>query len=81
MLLVLLFVVPVLVRATAPPVTSYLAAGSTPIVSGTVTETPQANLGFIAKAGETVTVQVADAGRSDSALTRPPGLPTAPAPR
>ncbi len=72
-LLLLLFVVPVIVSATAAPVTSYLAAGSTPIVSGTITELPQENLAFVAKAGETVTVRVANAG-SDNALTDAAGF-------
>ncbi len=73
-LLVLLFLVPVLVAATAPPVTSYLAAGDMPIVSGTVTELPQEYVAFVAKAGETVTAQVADVGSSDAALTKAAGF-------
>ncbi len=72
--LLLLFVVPVIVGATAAPVTSYLAAGSTPIVSGTITELPQENLAFVAKAGETVTVKVADVAGSDAALTQTAGF-------
>ncbi len=73
-MLLLLFAVPVVTDATIPPVTTYLAVGSTPIVSGTVTEIPQDELAFVAKAGETVRVQIANLGGSDDALSHAAGF-------
>ncbi len=71
--LALLFVVPPIVQATVPPVTAYFTAGSKPVVSGTITEQPQDQVTFIARAGETVTVQLAGS-RSDQQLAALPGF-------
>ena len=67
--LALLFVLPPMIEAFAPPPQTYLAAGSAEIASGSASETPLPQLGFIARAGETVTVEIADQyGSSDEAL-------------
>jgi His/Glu/Gln/Arg/opine family amino acid ABC transporter permease subunit len=50
---------PPLVYAFAPPVPTYLAAGSVEIAAGTQTEMPQEHLGFVGRAGEVVTVEIA----------------------
>ncbi len=67
----LLLVVPIVVDATTPPLNAYLAAGSTTVVSGTVSEMPHDQLAFIARAGETVTIRLAntpgDASLADTA--------------
>ncbi len=60
-----LFLVPVIVDMTAPPVLAYAAAGETPIVSGSVTEAPQNAVSFVARAGETVTIRLADVQNDD----------------
>ncbi|MFN8450615.1 MAG: amino acid ABC transporter permease [Anaerolineae bacterium] len=72
--LALLFITPALVYATVPPVTAYVAVGETPIVSGTVTETPQTQVGFVARAGETVVVRVAASLNADAPLADTAGF-------
>jgi len=57
--LAFLFVVPPLVQAIVPPPSTYLAAGSTAITTGSASETPQQQVAFIAAGGETITIQVA----------------------
>lgn len=59
-LVLVLFALPVVVDATAPPALAYAAAGETPIVSGSVTEAPQSAVSFIGQRGDTVTARVAD---------------------
>ncbi len=56
----LLFVVPVVIDATTPQAISYLAAGETAIESGSVTEVPIPQVGFIARADEVVTLWLPD---------------------
>lgn len=68
-LLALAFVLPPVIERFVPVASSYLAAGSAEIVSGSASETPQDQLAFIGRAGETVIVQVADRyGESDESL-------------
>ncbi|MEP7290843.1 MAG: amino acid ABC transporter permease [Chloroflexota bacterium] len=55
----LLFIAPVVVQMSAPPVVAYAAAGETSIVSGSVSEAPQNAVSFLARAGERVTVSLA----------------------
>lgn len=65
-ILAVMFIVPLLIQAATPLPVSYLAAGSTEILSGTAGETPQQQVAFVARAGETVTVRIADQfGASD----------------
>ena len=55
-ILALIFAIPPLVDALAPPPTSALAAGAAPIQSGTVSETPLQTVGFIGSAGTEMSV-------------------------
>jgi His/Glu/Gln/Arg/opine family amino acid ABC transporter permease subunit len=73
-LVALLIVVPPLVNATVPPVSSILAAGNVDVASGTVTETPQINLAFIGRAGDYVTIGVAEEGSGDESLSATSGF-------
>lgn len=57
---VLMFVLPVVIDALVPLPPTYLAAGQAEIVSGSVTETPLPQIGFIAAEGETITIQATD---------------------
>lgn len=57
-LAVVLVVLPPLISAVTPPAPSLLAAGEADIVSGTVTEAPIEQLGFIGKAGETISLNL-----------------------
>jgi len=59
-ILVLLFISPPLITALLPVSPSYMAAGTGEIAFGAAAETPQAQVGFIAKAGENVSVRMAD---------------------
>lgn len=72
--LVLLFAAPPLINATIPPVTTYVAVGETPIVSGSVTETPQNQVGFVAREGETITVRANAAADADTPLAQTAGF-------
>lgn len=68
-LLVLIFVVPLVIRLVVPLPPAYQTAGDTEIVSGSSTVTPIRDLGFIGRAGETVTLQLAtDLSENDEAL-------------
>ena len=53
-----LVIAPPLLFAVTPPAPSLLAAGDAAIVSGTVTETPNLQVGFIGRAGETITLEM-----------------------
>lgn len=53
----LLLIFPPLVYAVTDPAPSLLAAGQSAIASGTATETPIPQVGFIGRAGETITVE------------------------
>lgn len=53
-----LIVVPPVLFAVTPPAPSLLAAGDADIASGTVTEAPIAQLGFIGRAGETISLEI-----------------------
>ncbi len=69
-LLALMFIIPPVIQALIPQPPSFVAVGNLDITSGASSETPQENLGFIAKAGETLTIRVADEyGGSDQALS------------
>jgi His/Glu/Gln/Arg/opine family amino acid ABC transporter permease subunit len=69
-LLLVLFVLPPLINGTMTLSPSYFAAGNKDIVAGASTETPQPNLAFIARSGETITVRRADSlSASDEALS------------
>lgn len=70
----LLLGVPPLVNATAAPVSSYLVAGNVDVASGTVTQTPQTDVAFIGRAGETVSIGFAGAGVDDEALAATAGF-------
>jgi His/Glu/Gln/Arg/opine family amino acid ABC transporter permease subunit len=70
-LLAALFIVPVVVDATISPPPSYVLAGNEDVKVGSATETPQTDIGFIAKAGETVTIKLASQfSVDDTALNR-----------
>jgi His/Glu/Gln/Arg/opine family amino acid ABC transporter permease subunit len=56
----LLFILPVVINAVVPLATTYFAAGEAEIASGSITEVPLPQVGFIARAGETVTIRVED---------------------
>jgi His/Glu/Gln/Arg/opine family amino acid ABC transporter permease subunit len=58
--LAFVFVAPPLIDATTRLSPAYVAAGNSEIASGAAKETPQPQLGFIARAGETVSVRMAD---------------------
>ena len=65
----LAFVIPVAIRAVGVVPPTYLTAGSTELQSGSSTETPLPNVGFIGQAGETVSLRLAtDLTTSDEAL-------------
>jgi His/Glu/Gln/Arg/opine family amino acid ABC transporter permease subunit len=67
----LTFVLPALISALVPTPPTYLAAGQIDIVSGSVTETPLPQLGFIAREGETITLRAADQpAQTDAALAQ-----------
>ncbi len=69
-ILALMFIIPPLIQSTIPLPPAFFAAGSTDITSAATTETPQERLGFIARAGEVVTVEIADQYASgDPSLT------------
>lgn len=55
-LLITVAAAPPLIMALTPPPAAYLAAGDRPVQSGTVTERAAEFVGFIGRAGETVTV-------------------------
>jgi His/Glu/Gln/Arg/opine family amino acid ABC transporter permease subunit len=63
--LALLFSVPLLVDAIMPLPYSYLAAGNAEIGSGPTAQTPQKQIGFIARAGETVRIRLATGFMAD----------------
>lgn len=67
-LVAIMIVVPPLVNATVPPVSSFTTAGNVSVASGTITETPQTDVAFIGRAGETITIGVADIHEDDAAL-------------
>lgn len=69
-MLALMLVIPPVARATLPLPESYVAAGEAEIAAGSSTERAQPQLAFIAEAGETVTVQLADqVASNDAALS------------
>ncbi len=55
----LLFIIPAAILATIPRPPTYLSAGQSAIVSGSVTETPIPRTAFIANAGSTITLRAA----------------------
>lgn len=60
-----LFIVPPIIAAVIPMPETYLAAGNVDITSAATTEVPQPQLGFIARAGETITIELADQYSTD----------------
>jgi len=58
-ILALLFIIPPVIKAVVPLPPSYFGAGSAEIASGTNKVTPQPQLAFTGKAGETISLQVA----------------------
>ncbi len=65
----LAFVIPVAIRAVGVMPPTYLTAGATELQSGSSTETPLPNVGFIGQAGETISLQLAlDLSADDEAL-------------
>lgn len=70
----LLLSVPPLVNAAVPPVPSFLVAGNVDVASGTVTATPQTDVAFIGRAGETVTIGFSEAGENDDLLAAVAGF-------
>jgi His/Glu/Gln/Arg/opine family amino acid ABC transporter permease subunit len=63
----LTFVLPPLFRAALPVPATYLAAGEVGITAGADTITPQPQLAFIARAGESITIRLADSFSGDDA--------------
>jgi His/Glu/Gln/Arg/opine family amino acid ABC transporter permease subunit len=70
LLLALSFIVPTAAKATIPLPESHLAAGSLEIVSGSSTETPQPQLGFIAPAGEVIAFRLDESLSTDDSALR-----------
>jgi His/Glu/Gln/Arg/opine family amino acid ABC transporter permease subunit len=72
----LLFVIPPVAAAITRQPIAYFAAGSTEIAgTGSDTVIPQAQLAFIARAGETLTIEIASqTGANDAALARMGGF-------
>lgn len=66
-LVALTFVLPPAIRAVLPVPATYLAAGEVGIASGADTVTPQPELAFIARAGESITIRLEDALSGDDA--------------
>ncbi len=65
----LTFIIPVAIRAVGVVPPTYLTAGSIELQSGSSTETPLPNVGFIGQAGETVSLRLAtDLSTSDESL-------------
>lgn len=58
--LALMFILPPVIRATVPLPPTYLGAGSVEMVAGSSKITPQNKLAFTARAGEVVTLQIAN---------------------
>jgi len=73
-ILALTFIIPPLVARFLPQASAYLAVGDAPIASGSVTETPQTQVGFIGMAGEEITIRTADQLSSDEALSQVAGF-------
>lgn len=71
--LAILFLIPVASNALVPPSSTYLAAGDVAVESGTVTESPPSTVAFIARAGDVVTVEVADFLQADSDVAQAAG--------
>lgn len=66
----LMFIIPPVIQATVPTSPSYVVAGQTAIVSGSVTQMPISQLGFIGQAGETISLSLAtEFSETDRALT------------
>jgi His/Glu/Gln/Arg/opine family amino acid ABC transporter permease subunit len=55
----LLFILPPVINMLVPPAPTYLGAGNTAVVSGSSSIIPEQQIAFTAKAGETVSVQIA----------------------
>lgn len=69
------FIVPPIISATLPQPFSYLAAGDVEIVSGSASDRPQSALAFTGRAGEVVTVRVAQhLSADDTALSQLSGF-------
>jgi His/Glu/Gln/Arg/opine family amino acid ABC transporter permease subunit len=64
----LMFILPPLIERFVPLPPAYVAAGNVDVVSGTSTETPQSQVAFVGKAGDAVSVQLADQSTNDTAL-------------
>lgn len=64
-LLALSFILPAAISALIPRPAAYFAVGNIEVVSGGSSQTPQPALAFVARAGETITVEVADAVAAD----------------
>ncbi|MDZ4770429.1 MAG: amino acid ABC transporter permease [Chloroflexota bacterium] len=66
----LCFIVPLAINTVLPLPPTYLAAGDADIVSGSSTQPPVPNLGFVARTGETVRLRIAeDLSADDPTLT------------
>jgi len=72
--LAVMLITPPVVEATVPPVSTILAAGAVEIQSGTISEQPVAIIGFIARAGDQVVIQLATSTDSDTALRNVAGF-------
>jgi His/Glu/Gln/Arg/opine family amino acid ABC transporter permease subunit len=66
--LIALFAIPPIVRAVTPAPAAALAAGTTAIQSGTVTETPLQTVGFVGAAGTEITIRYRAELDNDAAL-------------
>jgi len=62
-----LFLLPTVIINTIPLPPAYYVAGNTPVVSGSSTQPPIDQLAFTARAGETITVQIAAGYEVDDA--------------
>ena len=80
LLVAALLLIPPVISATTPLPNTYLSAGSSEIVAGTQAETPGEQIGFIAREGETVSVNLATAySTSDTDLRAFAGFTDSPA--
>lgn len=64
----LMFILPPLIAALLPEASTYFAAGDVPIAAGSDNLNPQRQIAFIARAGETIHLELAGAAADDETL-------------
>lgn len=67
-LVALTFILPPIIRTTITPASTYVTVGQLPVASGSDQLIPTTALAFIGKAGEPVSVQIADEASSEESL-------------